>query len=166
MRTLIIITTMFLSNNPLSAQVKSNSLGLLLKTLLSNETKKITVPDAVNQFNNYIFLDAREAEEYNVSHILNSRFVGYKKFSLPTLDVADKKKPIVVYCSIGKRSDEITKKLTEAGFDNVKNLYGGIFEWVNQGHPVYDSQNKQTDSVHAYSKFWGRWLEKGIKVYK
>jgi rhodanese-related sulfurtransferase len=46
-----------------------------------------------------------------------------------------------VYCSIGKRSDEITKMLGEAGFTNARNLYGGIFEWVNQGHPVFNSQN-------------------------
>ncbi len=112
-----------------------------------------------------MFLDAREAEEYNVSHILNARFVGYKKFSIAGIGTVNKNEPIVVYCAIGKRSDEITKKLRDAGFTNARNLYGGIFEWVNQGHPVFNSQNIRTDSVHAYGRFWGQWLDKGTKVY-
>ena len=72
---------------------------------------------------------------------------------------------VIVYCSIGKRSEDVTLKLKKAGYTNVKNLYGGIFEWVNQGHPVYNNNNIVTDSVHAYGNFWGKWLDKGVKVY-
>jgi rhodanese-related sulfurtransferase len=165
MRFLILIAIIFLFNDPLSAQVKSKSFKVVLKTLLSKDIPKITVPEAANAFNNYVFLDAREAEEYNVSHILNARFVGYKKFSIAGIGTVNKNEPIVVYCAIGKRSDEITKKLRDAGFTNARNLYGGIFEWVNQGHPVFNSQNIRTDSVHAYGRFWGQWLDKGTKVY-
>lgn len=161
----IMIAIMFLLNDPLSAKVKSKSFKLVLKTLLSKDIPKITVPEAANAFNNYVFLDAREAEEYNVSHIPHARFVGYKKFNVESLRTVNKNKPVVVYCSIGKRSDEITEKLRGAGFTNARNLYGGIFEWVNQGHPVFDSQNIRTDSVHAYGRFWGQWLDKGIKVF-
>jgi predicted sulfurtransferase len=71
-----------------------------------------------------------------------------------------------VYCSIGKRSESITQKLSKAGYGNVSNLYGGIFEWVNQGNGVVDVNNKQTNKIHAYGKFWGQWLHKGEKVYK
>ena len=165
MRFLIIIAIMFLFNNCLSAQVKSKSFKVVLKTLLSKDIPKITVPEAANAFNHYVFLDAREAEEYNVSHILNARFVGYKKFNIAGMHAVNKNEPIVVYCAIGKRSDEITKKLRDAGFTNARNLYGGIFEWVNQGHPVFNSHNIKTDSVHGYGRFWGQWLDKGTKVY-
>ena len=51
------------------------------------------------------------------------------------------------------------------GFTNVFNLVGGIFEWKNQGHAVYSTQNKITEKVHAYNKTWGVWLTKGEKVY-
>lgn len=50
------------------------------------------------------------------------------------------------------------------GFKNVSNLYGGIFEWVNQAHEIVNDSGK-TDSVHAYNRFWGMWLQKGKKVY-
>ena len=126
---------------------------------------EISVSDAFSNFNNYLFIDAREPEEFNVSHIRNAKFVGYKKITLNALKDVPKSKPIVVYCAVGKRSENITKKLTAAGFINVYNLYGGIFEWVNQDHPVYNNLNNLTDSVHAYDHFWGQFLNKGKKVY-
>ncbi len=76
---------MFFFNDPLSAQLKSKSFKVVLKTLFSKDIPKITVPKAANAFNNYVFLDAREAEEYKVSHILHARFAGYKNFNFEGL---------------------------------------------------------------------------------
>jgi len=44
-------------------------------------------------------------------------------------------------------------KNVKAGYTNVSNLYGGIFEWVNQGNNVVDDNNRITPKVHAYGKF-------------
>ncbi len=49
---------------------------------------------------------------------------------------------VVVYCSVGYRSEKIAEKLKAAGYKNVFNLYGGIFEWENQNLPVYDSNGE------------------------
>lgn len=147
------------------AQVKSGSFNFTLKMLLSRDVPEVTVVDAAKNSGQYMFLDAREQKEYNVSHLPSTRFVGYDSFSITSLNDIPKDKPLVVYCSIGKRSEDITRKLKKAGFKNVYNLYGGIFEWVNQGNQVYDLQNKPTDKVHAYGKIWGRFLDKGTKVY-
>ncbi|MDQ6763829.1 MAG: rhodanese-like domain-containing protein [Bacteroidota bacterium] len=114
--------------------------------------------------NSVFFLDAREKKEYDVSHIKNAVYVGYDDFNFSRLSNIPKGDEIIVYCSIGKRSENITKKLVEAGYGNVSNLYGGIFEWVNRGYGVVDLNNKATDTVHAYGRFWGRWLDKGVKV--
>ena len=46
---------------------------------------------------------------------------------------------IVLYCSIGYRSEKIGEKLVEMGYGHVFNLYGGIFEWVNRDLPVYNA---------------------------
>ena len=48
---------------------------------------------------------------------------------------------------------------------DVSNLYGGIFEWVNQENPVIDTTGNETKNIHAYNKTWGVWLNKGNKVY-
>ncbi|CAN5356090.1 hypothetical protein BH20BAC1_BH20BAC1_03090 [soil metagenome] len=149
-----------------SAQVKSGSFNFMLKMMLSNGTPAINVPEAAKNFGEFVFFDAREKEEYNVSHIRNARYAGFNDFDLSNIADVNKHQPIVVYCSIGKRSEHITLKLKKAGYTNVQNLYGGIFEWVNEGHPVYNQFNNTTDSVHAYSRFWGRWLDRGVKVYE
>jgi 3-mercaptopyruvate sulfurtransferase SseA len=66
---------------------------------------------------------------------------------------------------VGIRSETISEKLKKAGYTDVHNLYGGIFEWKNKDYPVVDSEGKETENVHAYSKVWGKWLNKGVKVY-
>ena len=147
------------------AQVQKTSFNRMLKIMLSKSTPTIDVPQAALGANTYIFLDARERNEFEVSHLANARYVGVSEFNMNTVADLPKNKAIIVYCSIGKRSEDLTLKLQKAGFTNVKNLYGGIFEWVNQGHPVFDMKNKATTKVHAYNKFWGKWLEKGTKVY-
>ena len=72
----------------------------------------------------------------------------------------------LVYCSIGVRSENIGEKLQQLGYTNVYNLYGGIFEYKNEGGTVYNLQNKPTDSVHTYNKKWSKYLTKGNKVYE
>jgi hypothetical protein len=78
--------------------------------------------------------------------------------------IKDKNTPIVVYCSLGIRSEQISERLNNMGYVNVKNLYGGIFEWKNKGYPVLDKNGKETDSIHIFSKHWGQWLINGIKT--
>lgn len=147
------------------AQVKSGSFNFTLKLLLGSSTPTINISDAAAGFSSYIFLDARELNEYNISHLQNALFVGSKTFSLDEVKNIQKKQPVIVYCSIGKRSEDVTLKLKNAGYTNVKNLYGGIFEWVNDGHTVYNKNNAVTDSVHAFGHLWGKFLNKGVKVY-
>jgi rhodanese-related sulfurtransferase len=137
-----------------------------LKQLNSESVPYAYVNDSLVDENTLIF-DTRKKEEFNVSHIENAIWVGYDAFHLDSFKnhAPDKNKPILVYCSIGVRSEDIGEKLLKAGYTNVKNLYGGIFEWKNQGHTVYNNLQKETDSVHAFNKYWGKFLTKGIKVY-
>ncbi len=114
-----------------------------------------------------VVLDAREKEEYEVSHIKNAIHIGYDYFKMKTFKKLGipKDSCIVVYCSLGIRSEDISEKLKKAGYTNVYNLYGGIFEWKNNNYPVVDTIGKTTEKVHAFSKEWGKWLLKGEKIY-
>ena len=104
-------------------------------------------------------LDAREPGEYAVSHIQGAVNRGYDHFDQTRLDSLDKTRPVVVYCSIGYRSEKIAQKLKKAGFTNVSNLYGSIFEWVNRGYPMVDASGQPTRRIHTYNKKWGRWVD-------
>ena len=112
-----------------------------------------------------IILDTRSASEYQVSHIRNARFIDYDSFDTSMISDLPKSSKVVVYCSVGYRSERVGEKLKAQGFEEVYNLYGGIFQWKNHGYTVVNNENQPTDSVHAYNKLWGQWLKKGIKVY-
>lgn len=147
-----------------SGQVKSKAYNTLLSTLLSHSVTEISVQEASQVDSTAVFLDAREPEEYRVSKIKNAKPVGYDHFDIETVMDLPKDSEIIVYCSVGYRSEKIAEKLIEAGYSNVSNLYGGVFEWKNQGHDVYDTTGI-TENTHAFNLVWGVWLSEGEKVY-
>jgi rhodanese-related sulfurtransferase len=115
-------------------------------------------PKALSLKKDVIILDAREKNEYQVSHILGATLVGYEEFDLAKLPRLPLDTEIYVYCSVGYRSEKIAENLKNSGYKNVSNLEGGIFSWVNQGYPVVDNKNKRTKLVHGYSLDWIQWL--------
>lgn len=164
MRLLLVHMVTLFSFLQVGAQVQSSAYNLTLKALLSHTVPEISVSQ-LKQQQGVIFVDAREWNEFRVSHIKNARHVGYDKFDINQLNSVSKSQKIVVYCSVGYRSEKISEKLEQAGYIDVSNLYGGIFEWINQGNPVVDEHEKVTENIHAYNRAWGVWLSKGIKVY-
>ncbi|MFC0521110.1 rhodanese-like domain-containing protein [Mesonia maritima] len=161
---------LMLSFLPFISCAQHSNLKELLESKNSGSVPYISVEQLQMESKNnapLVILDAREAEEYQVSHLQNAKFVGYKNFSAEkiTKQIPDKNTPIVVYCSLGVRSENIGEKLQKAGYTNVKNLYGGIFEWKKKGYLVVDSEEKETEKVHAFNKKWGKWLTNAEKVY-
>lgn len=113
---------------------------------------------------NVIVLDAREIEEFNVSHIKNSLMVGYDDFDLSSVEkVVGRDQRVVVYCSVGYRSGDIAERLRKAGYD-AYNLYGGLFGWVNSNEIIYNKY-QETKNIHGFNKKWGKWLTNGKVVY-
>ncbi|TBW30420.1 rhodanese-like domain-containing protein [Gramella sp. KN1008] len=112
-----------------------------------------------------LILDAREPQEFEVSHIKHATFIGYNEFDISKIASYPKETKIVVYCSLGVRSEKIGEKLQDAGFTNVWNLYGGIFFWKYKGYEVINAEGKETEKVHAYSRQWSKWLNNAEKVY-
>lgn len=144
-----------------------SSIPQVLKNLNKQSVPYIKIEELKNK-NKLIFLDAREPKEFNLSHIKNAIPIGFDHFKIQnvTSAVKDKNATIVVYCSVGVRSERIGEKLLKSGYKNVYNLYGGIFEYKNTGGKVVNKQNIETDSVHAFNKEWSVYLTKGIKVYE
>jgi rhodanese-related sulfurtransferase len=142
------------------------SIAELLKKHNTKAVPYISVQELAMPKTNAIILDAREKKEYNVSHLKNAIHIGYNFFQLDTIQqkIKNKDETIVVYCSLGIRSETIAKKLKKGGYTSVFNLYGGIFEWKNNNFSVYNSDGKETENVHTFNKTWGKWLTKGIKI--
>jgi rhodanese-related sulfurtransferase len=112
-----------------------------------------------------IILDTRSAEEFQVSHLSGSLLLEYDSFHPDDIKNIHKNTKIVVYCSVGYRSERIGEQLIKLGFKDVSNLYGGIFDWINNGNPIVNTAGISTDSVHTYNKEWSKWVKKGVKIY-
>jgi len=159
------LTIFCLFSSQLIAQIKSSEFKQTIDSLYENTVPLITIEELIkiDKYNLYI-LDTREDDEFHVSHLKNARHVGNFWFDMRKVYDIPINATVVVYCSVGVRSEKIGEKLIAAGYKNVLNLYGGIFEWINQSHPVYKQNGVQTAEIHTYDKSWERWAERGTKV--
>ncbi|WP_296383311.1 rhodanese-like domain-containing protein [Winogradskyella sp.] len=149
-----------------SISFAQDSLSDLLKKYNTENIPYITVQELAMPKTEAVLLDSRELREYETSHLKNAIHVGYDNFDLNsvTKELTDKSTKIVVYCSLGVRSEDIAEQLKEVGYTNIYNLFGGIFEWKNNNYTVYNTEG-ETEDVHTFSKEWSKWLLKGIKIY-
>ena len=136
---------------------------------LLNAYNKMSVPYLSVQmlkmeYDQYVILDTRKKKEYDVSHLPGAIWVGEKYKNKRMLELSKDVK-IVVYCSVGIRSEGFGEKMLKDGYKDVSNLYGSIFSWKDAGYELMDVNEIPTDNVHVYSKVWGRFLKTGVKVY-
>jgi rhodanese-related sulfurtransferase len=144
---------------------RSNS--KILNALLKKDVPSINVHQLYLNPHYYLVLDAREEVEFNVSHLPGALLLGFENPNFAQLEGVKKNQPIAIYCSVGVRSEKITRKLREMGFQGVVNVEGSLFEWINQGYSIVDSTGQKTLNVHAYNPFWGRWIKNNqyLKIY-
>jgi rhodanese-related sulfurtransferase len=141
-----------------TGMVQSPAFDAELGSLLSGKVPFISVEELNISQSDFLILDAREKEEFDISHLPGAVHIGYKSMDENLINRIDKNQKVALYCSVGYRSEKVGQKLMKLGFQDVSNVYGSIFEWVNQGYPVYDDKEQPTNKVHTYSKNWGRWV--------
>ncbi|MBD1260510.1 rhodanese-like domain-containing protein [Maribacter polysiphoniae] len=164
MKTISFISIFF---SCVASMVAQKKMDRTLRVFNNGTVPYIQVSEAVAK-DSLVFLDTRKLEEFKISHLEQALWVGYDQFDAQHLQnaIPNLNTPIVVYCSIGVRSEDIGERLQEMGYTNIQNLYGGIFKWKNLGYPVFDTEGNETEKVHAYNRLWGRLLEKGEKIYE
>lgn len=101
-------------------------------------------------------IDTRNQEEFLVSHLPKAQHI-------PDLETAQAKLdpdiPIIAYCSVGYRSSKLAEQLQRLGYNQVWNLEGSIFQWVNEGRTLMQ-KGKPTQQVHPYREKWKLLLNK------
>ncbi|MBI3723027.1 VTT domain-containing protein [bacterium] len=109
-----------------------------------------------------ILVDARTPAEHAISSIASA--------SLVTEDDLDsfesrtsRRAPIVVFCSVGYRSSRLAERLSKAGFRDVQNLEGSIFQWANEGRPLF-SGDRPASKVHPFDATWGKLLDPRLRA--
>jgi adenylyltransferase/sulfurtransferase len=79
-------------------------------------------------------LDVRETNEYQINRIEGSTLIPLGE--LPRrYEELPRDREIVAHCKIGGRSAKAMEFLKSVGFTNVKNLRGGILEWIDKVDP-------------------------------
>lgn len=140
-------------------QLKNRNFKRLIDNSISFTVPLLSVEEVHENLDSYVLLDAREIDEYNVSHLPGALYIGYDEVDLSVLDKLDKGEKLLFYCSIGYRSEKIAEKALEMGFKEVYNLYGSIFEWTNKGYELQSKNSTQTNKVHGYNWIWGKWIQ-------
>jgi rhodanese-related sulfurtransferase len=86
---------------------------------------------------NVFVLDVREPDEFKGGHIEGAVNVPIRSLA-KNLDKlpADKATPIAVVCKSGIRAAYATMTLKMLGYNNVKDVVGGMLAWEKEGLPV------------------------------
>lgn len=163
---LIVISFGAEAQNPKQAKCNQQKFDQKVHEYLSYTIPVIDVDRANKEKDQFIFIDTREKEEFETSHIANAVWLGHDHPEWQNIKHISKNQKIVVYCSIGYRSEKMGEKLKKMGYVNVYNMYGSIFEWANRDYPVF-SKGKKTNYIHTYNKNWSKWVtgQKLIKVW-
>ncbi len=109
-----------------------------------------------------VILDVRTKEEFDVSHLEGALRTDPDHPDIAALNLRAET-TVVVYCSVGARSAAIVDELVAAGFAKVYNLEGGIFDWANEGRPIF-RDGEPTDQVHPYGEPWGLYLKSELRA--
>lgn len=84
-----------------------------------------------------VVVDVRSMAEFKDGHIVNAVNIPLNSLSngLKQLE-KHRARPIVMVCRSGSRSGSACSQLRKHGFDNVKNLRGGMLAWESANLPV------------------------------
>jgi rhodanese-related sulfurtransferase len=77
-------------------------------------------------------LDVREPDEWTAGHAPGAHHVPMMEIPARLADVPTDT-DVVVVCRSGGRSGQVVAFLRDRGFDNVRNLDGGMFAWAAAG---------------------------------
>lgn len=84
-----------------------------------------------------VILDVRSMKEFNDGHIVNAVNIPLNGLGSNLKQMEKhRNKPIVMVCRSGSRSGSACSMMRKNGFENVKNLRGGMLAWENASLPV------------------------------
>jgi len=79
----------------------------------------------------FVFIDVRETHEYEEFN-LGATLIPLGDIANKLGDFEDAKdKEVVVHCRSGARSGMAKNLMQQAGFQNVRNLEGGVLAWIS-----------------------------------
>ena len=82
-------------------------------------------------------VDVRSAEEFAAGHLIGARHVAMENISADLAQtVTDKKRPLILVCASGMRSQKAQRIAQQLGYENVHSLGGGLKIWQEANLPL------------------------------
>jgi sulfur-carrier protein adenylyltransferase/sulfurtransferase len=98
------------------------------------ETTSIDLKKRLDAGDDVFILDVREPNEYQICRIPGSVLIPLGELPRRYAELP-KDKDIVAQCKVGSRSAKAMEFLQSVGFKRVKNLKGGILDWIDKVDP-------------------------------
>jgi sulfur-carrier protein adenylyltransferase/sulfurtransferase len=89
----------------------------------------------IDRGSDVFILDVREPNEYQICRIPGSTLIPLGEVASRSAEL-DPSRDIVVNCKVGGRSAKAVALLQDRGFTRVRNLKGGILEWIDKVDPT------------------------------
>ncbi|WP_440896493.1 FAD-dependent oxidoreductase [Amphibacillus sp. Q70] len=127
-----------------------NHAALTALNILNGEYKKVRVTE-VRQLveNKAMIIDAREVDEYELSHIKGAINIPLSQFR-DRLSEIPNDKPVYIHCRSGQRSYNMVRALGQLGYENVYNI-DGSFLGVSEYEYFNDIELKREPIVTDYN---------------
>ena len=101
------------------------------------EITVIEVKQKLDAGENFVFIDVREDDEWDVDHAAGAQHLGRGIIERDIEKVVpDKAAEIVLYCGGGYRSALAADNLQRMGYTNVLSMAGGIKAWRDAAYPM------------------------------
>lgn len=119
--------------------------------------------ERMNRGDALLLVDVRARDEFAVSHIPGAVHIAEGRDFLAGFADVPRDREIVLYCSVGWRSSRAARELRRAGYQQVRNLEGSIFEWANKGHAL-EGETGAATRVHPFNSVWGQLLHEQLRA--
>jgi adenylyltransferase/sulfurtransferase len=98
------------------------------------ETTSVDLKKRIDAGDDVFILDVREPNEYQICRIPGAVLIPLGELPRRYAELP-KDKDIVAHCKMGGRSAKAQEFLQSVGFKRVKNLRGGILDWIDKVDP-------------------------------
>jgi molybdopterin/thiamine biosynthesis adenylyltransferase/rhodanese-related sulfurtransferase len=117
------------------------------------QIREITPEQAEQERSRATFLDVREADEFDQGTIPGSVFIprGFLEIQVES-KIADKTRPVIVYCAGGARSAFAARDLSALGYTDVASMSGGFNQWKNEGRSWVTPQTLTPEQRNRYQR--------------
>ncbi|QDV70394.1 putative adenylyltransferase/sulfurtransferase MoeZ [Rosistilla carotiformis] len=97
------------------------------------EVDVTTVKSMLDQNQDFVLVDCREANEYEIAKIDGSVLIPLSELAQKANELEPlRERHVVVHCHHGGRSMRLTQMMLANGFPRVQNMAGGIDQWSQQ----------------------------------